>query len=147
MLDSNQVRAAFPHLARLRVSEYGRRWTILDGAGKKRPPSSMTRASRKGHGRRPGVGGESDRGEMGAGPISWRCRLIPSILSGSTTRGAQPRGAEASPWSAATRSVVAEDEFPSVVQSWLSWQRQGVELIHVPIAHESEGGRRCCVRQ
>ena len=56
---------------------------------------------------------------------------------GSTTE-ALNLVAQSLPLQRGDKVVVAEDEFPSVVQSWLSWQRQGVELIHVPIAHESE---------
>jgi selenocysteine lyase/cysteine desulfurase len=42
------------------------------------------------------------------------------------------------------RVVVAQDEFPSVIQSWLSWQTRGVEIIHVPIARETERTEALC---
>lgn len=40
--------------------------------------------------------------------------------------------------------VVADDEFPSVLLPWISLRKRGIELVRVPVLHESERTRVLC---
>jgi selenocysteine lyase/cysteine desulfurase len=141
MLDSNQVRAAFPHLARgvyLNTAAAGLSWT---GQGK-------AAAEFYDSGKSKGMGGALEWAAK-VTAAKWELANLMDVPShsihfvGSTTE-ALNLVAQSLPLKRGDKVVVAEDEFPSVVQSWLSWQRQGVELIHVPIAHESERTEMLC---
>jgi cysteine desulfurase / selenocysteine lyase len=45
------------------------------------------------------------------------------------------------PLQAGDQVVVADDEFPSVVQPWVSLQNRGVRLVRVPVGRESDRNR------
>src|SRR5258708_16843366 len=133
MLDSNQVRAAFPHLARsayLKTAAAGRSWS---GQGK-------ATAEFYDSGKAKGMGGALEWAAK-VTAAKWELANLMDVPAhtihfvGSTTEGLN-LVAQSLPLKRGDKVVVAEDEFPSVVQSLLGWQKQGVELIHVPIAHE-----------
>jgi cysteine desulfurase / selenocysteine lyase len=141
MLDSNQVRAAFPHLARcvyLNTAAAGLSWI---GQGK-------STAEFYDSGKSKGMGGALEwaakvtaaKGEL-ANLMDVPAHSIHFV--GSTTE-ALNLVVQSLPLQRGDRVVLAEDEFPSVAQACLSWQGKGVEIIHVPIAHESERTQSLC---
>jgi cysteine desulfurase/selenocysteine lyase len=141
MLDTNQVRAAFPHLARcvyLNTAAAGLSWT---GQGKAAAEFYDSGKSR-------GMGGALEWAAK-VTAAKWELANLMDVPAhtihfvGSTTE-ALNLVAQSLPLERGDKVVVAEDEFPSVAQSWLSWQKQGVEIIHIPIAHESERTDALC---
>jgi cysteine desulfurase / selenocysteine lyase len=141
MLDTNQVRAAFPHLARcvyLNTAAAGLSWS---GQGK-------SAAEFYDSGKSKGMGGALEWAAK-VTAAKWELANLMDVPShsihfvGSTTE-ALNLVAQSLPLERGDRVVVADDEFPSVVQAWLSWQSKGVEIVHVPIAHESERTQLLC---
>src|ERR1700677_1519504 len=141
MLDTNEVRAAFPHLARcvyLNTAAAGLSWT---GQGK-------SAAEFYDSGKAKGMGGALEWAAK-VTAAKWELATLMDVPAhsihfvGSTT-AALNLVAQSLPLERGDRVVLAEDEFPSVLQSWLSWQSKGVEIIHVPVAHESERTRTLC---
>jgi len=141
VLDTNKVRAAFPHLAHsvyLNTAAAGLSWA---GQGK-------AAAEFYDSGKSTGMGGAQEWAAKAAAAK----RELASLLDvsphsvhfvGSTTEGLNLL-ALSLPLKRGDKVVFAQDEFPSVVQSWLGWQNRGVELIHVPIAHEEERTESLC---
>jgi cysteine desulfurase / selenocysteine lyase len=141
MLDTNQVRAAFPHLARcvyLNTAAAGLSWS---GQGK-------SAAEFYDSGKSKGMGGALEWAAK-VTAVKWELANLMEVPAhsihfvGSTTE-ALNLVAQSLPLERGDRVVVADDEFPSVVQSWLGWRSKGVEIVHVPIAHESERTQSLC---
>ena len=141
MLDTNQVRAAFPHLARcvyLNTAAAGLSWI---GQGK-------SAAEFYDSGKSKGMGGALEWAAK-VTAAKWELANLMDVPAhaihfvGSTTE-ALNLVVQSLPLERGDRVVLAEDEFPSVAQSWLGWQAKGVEIIHIPIAHESERTQSLC---
>jgi cysteine desulfurase / selenocysteine lyase len=141
MLDSNQVRAAFPHLARcvyLNTAAAGLSWI---GQGK-------ATAEFYDSGKSKGMGGALEWAAK-VTAAKWELANLMDVPThsihfvGSTTE-ALNLVVQSLSLQRGDRVVLAEDEFPSVAQACLSWQSKGVEIIHVPIAHESERTQSLC---
>jgi selenocysteine lyase/cysteine desulfurase len=141
MLDTDRVRAAFPHLARcvyLNTAAAGLSWV---GQGK-------AAAEFYDSGKSKGMGGAAEW----AAKVLDAKRELASLMDvpahcvhfvGSTTE-ALNLVALSLPLKRGDQVVVAQDEFPSISQSWLGWQSKGVELIQVPITHEAERTEALC---
>ena len=135
MLNLNDVRAAFPYLARcvyLNTAAAGLSWT---GQGK-------AVAEFFDSAKATGIGGESEW----AGKVTAAKHELASLLDvapqsihfvGSTTE-ALNLIALSLPLQRGDRIVLAQDEFPSVIQAWQSWEGQGVEILQVAIPDELE---------
>ena len=141
MLDTNEVRAAFPHLARsvyLNTAAAGLSWS---GQGK-------SAAEFYDSGKSKGMGGALEWAAK-VTAAKWELANLMDVPAhsihfvGSTTE-ALNLVAQSLPLERGDRVVVAEDEFPSVTQCWLGWQSKGVEVVNVPIAHESERTQLLC---
>jgi cysteine desulfurase / selenocysteine lyase len=141
MLDITKIRAHFPHLARcvyLNTAAAGLSWA---GQGE-------AAAEFYGSSKALGMGGAVEwaakvtaaRSELGS-----LLHVPPQCLHfvGSTTEALNLL-ASSLPLQRGDRVVVAQDEFPSVVHAWLTWQSKGVELIQVPIAHETDRTAALC---
>ncbi|HVW70439.1 MAG TPA: aminotransferase class V-fold PLP-dependent enzyme [Steroidobacteraceae bacterium] len=141
MLDTDAVRAAFPILARcvyLNTAAAGLSWR---GQGR-------AAAEFYDSGKAKGMGGADEwaekvnaaRAELGS-----LMRVAPHSIQflGSTTE-ALNLVALSLPLKRGDQVVVAQDEFPSVVQAWLGWQNRGIELVQVAIADELERTEALC---
>jgi selenocysteine lyase/cysteine desulfurase len=140
MLDTFEVRKAFPHLADnvyLNTASVGLSWVgqgaaaadfyncKIAGVGANSVWAAKVDATRGQLGRLTGVGSECIH------------------FAGSTTE-ALNLIALALPLTHGDCVVVAEDEFTSVMQPWITRQRNGVRLIRVHIREESERTKALC---
>jgi cysteine desulfurase/selenocysteine lyase len=135
------VRAEFPHLARctyLNTASAGLSWA---GQGRAAADFYDTAKSR-------GIGGQSDW----ASKLDETRRELANLLRvparavhfvGSTTE-ALNLVALSLPLSSGDQVVVADDEFPSVVQPWLTLKGKGVEVVRVAIPQETDRTRLLC---
>jgi selenocysteine lyase/cysteine desulfurase len=140
-MDLHKIRADFPHLTRcvyLNTAAAGLSWV---GQGK-------AAAEFYDSGKARGMGGAVEW----AAKVTAAKRELGSLMDvsphcihfvGSTTE-ALNLVALGLPLKRGDKVVVAQDEFPSVVQAWLGWQTKGVELIQVPIACETERTDALC---
>jgi cysteine desulfurase / selenocysteine lyase len=139
--DIDSVRADFPHLEKctyLNTASAGLSWA---GQGRAAADFYDNAKSR-------GIGGQPDwasklddtRRELGE-VIHVPPRDIHFV--GSTTE-ALNLIALSLPLARGDQVVVAEDEFPSVVQPWMTLQSRGVQLIRVPVSRESDRTRLLC---
>jgi len=134
MLDSKEVRKSFPHLAEgvyLNTASAGLSWI---GQG---PAAAQFYADKFN-----GIGGSSEwmaRADATRAALGRLCGVVPGSIQffGSTTE-ALNLIALAMPLAQGDCVVVAEDEFPSVVQPWITLHRNGVRLNRVQIRNESE---------
>ena len=141
MLDLDEVRAAFPYLARcvyLNTAAAGLSWT---GQGK-------AAAGFYDSAKATGIGGELEWAEKVTAAkqeLAHLMNVAPHCIHfvGSTTEALNLL-ALGLPLERGDKVVLAQDEFPSVTQAWLSWQNQGVELIQVPIANELDRTEALC---
>ena len=141
MLDLDVVRAAFPYLARcvyLNTAAAGLSWT---GQGKAAAEFYDSAKST-------GIGGELEWAEKVTATrheLAYLMDVAPQCIHfvGSTTE-ALNLVALSLPLKRGDKVVLAQDEFPSVIQAWLSWQNRGVELIQVPVANELERTETLC---
>ena len=141
MLDTDQIRAAFPHLARcvyLNTAAAGLSWV---GQGKAAAEFYDSVKSK-------GMGGAL-QWEAKVTATKWELSNVLDVPTHrihfvSSTTEALNLVALSLPLKHGDKVVVAQDEFPSVAQSWLSWANRGVELIHVPIATEAERTQALC---
>lgn len=135
------VRADFPHLARctyLNTASAGLSW-----AGQGRAAAEFYDSAKS-----KGIGGQSDW----AGSLDETRRELAQITGvpaasihfvGSTTE-ALNLVALSLPWVSGDRVVMADDEFPSVVQPWLTLSSRGVDVVRVPIAQEADRTQLLC---
>jgi cysteine desulfurase / selenocysteine lyase len=141
MLDLSKIRADFPYLSRcvyLNTAAAGLSWV---GQGK-------AAAEFYDAGKASGMGGAVDWAAKVTAVKRELGRLMhvsPHCIHfvGSTTE-ALNLVALGLPLKRGDKVVIAQDEFPSVVHPWRSWQTQGVELIQVPIHHERERTEALC---
>lgn len=141
MLDLDEVRAAFPYLARcvyLNTAAAGLSW-----AGQGKAAAEFYDSAKA-----TGIGGELEWAEKVTAAKHELAHLMdvsPQRIHfvGSTTE-ALNLVALGLPLQRGDKVVFAQDEFPSVIQAWLDWQNKGVELIQVPIANELERTEMLC---
>jgi len=141
MLDTDQVRAAFPHLARcvyLNTAAAGLSWMGQGNAAAEFYDSVKSK----------GMGGAL-QWEAKVTATKWELSNVLDVPTHrihfvSSTTEALNLVALSLPLKHGDKVVVAQDEFPSVAQSWLSWENRGVELIQVPIATEAERTQALC---
>ena len=134
MLDIAKVRAAFPHLSDcvyLNTAAAGLSWS---GEGR-------AAAEFYDFGKSRGMGGTLEwaaKVSAAKAELGNLMQVPPHCIHfvGSTTE-ALNLIALSLPLRPGERVVMAEDEFPSVVQAWMGWQSRGVELVQVPIAREA----------
>jgi selenocysteine lyase/cysteine desulfurase len=135
MLDINAVRAAFPfleHNVYLNTAAAGLSW---NGQGR-------AAAEFYDSGKSKGMGGAAEWAATVAATKAELAELVKVPAHcihfvGSTTE-ALNLVAHSLVLNRGDQVVLAADEFPSVLQSWESAQRRGVELVQVPISHESD---------
>lgn len=141
MLDINQIRASFPFLQRsvyLNTAAAGLSWVGQGEAAAQFYDSGKAR----------GMGGALEWAAK-VTAAKWELANLLDVPAdtihfvGSTTE-ALNLVAQSLPLKRGDRVVVAQDEFPSVIHSWLSWQDKGVELVHPPIADEAERTEALC---
>ncbi len=141
MLDMERIRAAFPHLARtvyLNTAAAGLSWVGLGKAA----------AEFYDVGKSTGMGGALDWAAKVAA-AKWELANLMGVPAdsihfvGSTTE-ALNLVALGLPLKRGDRIVMAQDEFPSVRESWLGWQNRGVDVVQVPITHEVERTEALC---
>ena len=141
MLVLKKIRADFPHLARciyLNTAAAGLSWAGQGQAAAKFYDSAKAL----------GMGGAAEW----AATVTVAKRELGELMGvaphcvhfvGSTTE-ALNLVVLSLPLQRDDRVVFAQDEFPSVVQAWLGWQAQGVELVQVPIMHEAQRTEALC---
>jgi cysteine desulfurase/selenocysteine lyase len=141
MLDINQVRACFPFLQRgvyLNTAAAGLSWV---GQGK-------AAAQFYDVGKARGMGGALEWAAK-VTAAKWELANLTAVPAhnihfvGSTTE-ALNLVAQSLPLERGDRVVVAQDEFPSVIHSWLSWRDKGIELLHPEITYEAERTEALC---
>jgi selenocysteine lyase/cysteine desulfurase len=141
MLDIERVRAAFPYTARavyLNTAAAGLSWAGLGKAA----------AEFFDIGKSKGMGG-SPEWTTKVEAAKWELANLVGVPShtihfvGSTTE-ALNLVVQSLPLERGDQVVIAQDEFPSVVQAWLGWQAQGVELTQVPIVREANRTEALC---
>jgi cysteine desulfurase/selenocysteine lyase len=141
MLDLDEVRAAFPYLARcvyLNTAAAGISWT-----GQGRAVAAFYDSAKS-----TGIGGETAWAQKVTAAKHELAHLMdvpPQCIHfvGSTTE-ALNLVALSLPLRRGDKVVFAQDEFPSVIQAWLGWQAEGVEVIQIPIASELERTAALC---
>lgn len=141
MLDLDEVRAAFPYLARcvyLNTAAAGLSW-----AGQGKAAAEFYDSAKA-----TGIGGETAWAEKVTAAKHELAHLMdvpPECIHfvGSTTE-ALNLVALSLPLRRGDKVAFAQDEFPSVIQAWLDWQNDGVELVPVPISNELERTESLC---
>jgi selenocysteine lyase/cysteine desulfurase len=140
MLDSDQIRTSFPHLARnvyLNTASAGLSW-----AGQGTAAAKFYDVKSRGIGGSPDWTRTSEAAKAALGELlgvpAQRIQFV-----GSTTE-ALNLIALAMPLTQGDCVVVAEDEFPSVVQPWITLHNSGVRLKRVPIIREFDRTNSLC---
>jgi cysteine desulfurase/selenocysteine lyase len=141
VLDLNEVRKDFPHLASC---------VYLNTAavGLASPGQALAAGQFYAGGKSKGMVGAPEWAAKAAATTTLLAELMgvaPHTIqfTGSTTE-ALNLVALSLPLRKGDRVVLADDEFPSVIQAWLHWQARGVEVIHVPIADEMQRTDALC---
>jgi selenocysteine lyase/cysteine desulfurase len=141
MFASDEIRNAFPHLADcvyLNTASAGLSWRGQGAAAAEF--YDVSKAT--------GIGGQAEwtaRTEVAKAQIG-RILGVPAArvyFAGSTTE-ALNLIALAMPLRASDRIVVADDEFPSVVEPWIALQQRGVILDRVQISSEQDRTKALC---
>ncbi len=141
MLDIARIRSAFPFLAEgvyLNTAAVGLSWKGLGGAG----AEFFDAAASRGMFGAPQWTAKTAAAKAELGALMG---VPPHCIHfvGSTTE-ALNIVALSLPLESGARVVVADDEFPSVVHSWWSRLRSGIELVRIPIADESRRTEALC---
>jgi cysteine desulfurase/selenocysteine lyase len=135
-----RIRHSFPYLAQctyLNTASVGLSW-----AGEGAAAAEFYEAKAQGAG---AMGTWWEKADATRGELAALLKVAPAgIEFVSSTTEALNLIALSLPLTKGEQVVVAQDEFPSVVLPWANLERQGVELLRVPVAREQERTQLLC---